>query len=102
MALDSLTEPGNERGTVLEVLDGQPDHRHPAALPLQVPVAVVRVTALAAVMGPVDLQDQDTAPAHDQDVRASHMDRTQADTRKRRDRDGVLLRETSCRLLSAR
>jgi hypothetical protein len=77
---DFLAEPGGERVIVVEVLDGYPDHLYPAALPLQVAIAVIDVPVLAAVVRAVGLDDQGTAPAHDHDVRGPRAARSQADT----------------------
>lgn len=96
---DFLAQPGSERVIVLEVLDSQPDHLHLAAQPLQVAIAVIDVTALVAMVRAVGLDDQGTAPAHDQDVRAPRVTRPQADTGQRRDRDRVVLRETGLQAL---
>jgi hypothetical protein len=82
-------EPGAERGVVVEVLDGQPYHGNSAALPLQVAVTVIDVASRAAMVGPVDLHDQDTSPAHYQDVGAPGIACTQADTGERSDRNGL-------------
>jgi hypothetical protein len=65
MPHDFLVQPGDQRFIVAEVLDGQPDHRHPAALPLKVTIAIIGVTTVAAVMRAVDLQDQDPPAARD-------------------------------------
>jgi hypothetical protein len=51
------------------------------------------------MVGAVDLHDQDSATAHDQDVRAPGVAPLHADTRERDDRDGVLLRETGLQAL---
>ena len=99
MTHDFFAQPGNERVILVEVLDGQPDYRHPAALPLQIAVTVVDITARAAMMGPVDLQDQDTPSAHDQNVRAPRVAWPHPDSGERSDRDGVLLRETGLQAL---
>jgi hypothetical protein len=48
VAYDFLAQPGEERVIVVEVLHCQPDHRYPAALPLQMVVAVIDAVARAA------------------------------------------------------
>jgi hypothetical protein len=75
MTKNLLSQPSVEYNVVVKLFDGEPYDGNAAALPLQIPVAVVDVTAWSTVVGSVGFYDQGAPSAGNQDIGAPRVSR---------------------------